>query len=57
LVDVKSGVVAEQKNVTSLAKAIAAAIPLESDNVRRHAETFSLRTMAERYITYFEDVL
>jgi glycosyltransferase involved in cell wall biosynthesis len=57
LVTVKSGVVAEQKNVKSLAKAIAAAIPLESDQVRRHAETFSLRTMAERYINYFEKVL
>lgn len=57
LIDVKSGVVAEQKNVKSLAKAIAAAIPLESDNVRRHAETFSLTTMAERYIKYFEALL
>ena len=57
LIDVKSGVVAEQKNVNSLAKATAAAIPLESDNVRRHAETFSLTTMAKRYVTYFEDVL
>lgn len=57
LIDGESGVVAEQKNVKSLAKAITAAIPLESDNVRRHAETFSLRTMAERYITYFETVL
>ena len=57
LIDDESGVVAEQKNVKSLAKAIAAAISLESDNVRRHAETFSLRTMAERYITYFEEVL
>ena len=57
LIDVDSGVVAEQKNVKSLAKAIAAAIPLESDKVRRHAETFSLRTMAERYIKYFEELL
>ncbi|QKZ14953.1 glycosyltransferase [Spirosoma sp. KUDC1026] len=57
LVDAESGVVAEQKNVKSLAKAIAAAIPLGSDNVRRHAEKFSLTTMAERYITYFEKVL
>lgn len=57
LIDVESGVVAEQKNVKSLAKAIAAAIPLESDKVRRHAETFSLRTMAERYTTYFEELL
>ncbi|MBD2757779.1 glycosyltransferase [Spirosoma validum] len=56
LVNAESGVVAEQKNVKSLAKAIVAAIPLESANVRRHAETFSLKTMAERYITYFENV-
>jgi glycosyltransferase involved in cell wall biosynthesis len=57
LVASESGVVAEQRNVKSLAKAITATIPLESDNVRRHAETFSLRTMAERYITYFENLL
>ena len=57
LVNVESGVVAEQKNVKSLAKAIAAAIPLESDKVRHHAETFSLTTMAERYINYFEKLL
>ncbi len=57
LIDVESGVVAEQKNVKSLAKAIAAAIPLESDKVRCHAETFSLTTMAERYIKYFEELL
>ncbi|GAB3753778.1 glycosyltransferase [Spirosoma pomorum] len=57
LVDGESGVVAEQKNVKSLTKAITAAIPLKSDNVRRHAETFSLRTMAERYIQYFEELL
>ncbi len=57
LIDVESGVVAEQKNVTSLAKAIAAAIPLESDKVRRHAEIFSLTTMAKHYIKYFEGLL
>ncbi|RZK35434.1 MAG: glycosyltransferase, partial [Hymenobacter sp.] len=57
LVNMESGVVAEQKNVKSLAKAIAAAIPLESDKVRCHAETFSLRTMAEHYIKYFEELL
>jgi glycosyltransferase involved in cell wall biosynthesis len=56
LIDAESGVVAAQKNVKSLAEAIAAAIPLESDNVRRHAETFSLSTMAERYIKLFEQV-
>ncbi|UKT64690.1 glycosyltransferase [Pedobacter mucosus] len=57
LINRESGVVAEQKNVKSLAKAIAAAIPLQSENVRRHAETFSLRMMAERYIKYFEKLL
>ena len=57
LIDVESGVVAEQKNVKSLAKAITAAISLESGKVRRHAEAFSLSTMAERYIKYFEEVL
>ncbi|WP_221393614.1 glycosyltransferase [Dyadobacter sp. NIV53] len=57
LVNMESGVIAEQKNVKSLARAIAAAIPLESDKVRRHAETFSLKTMAQRYINYFEKVL
>jgi glycosyltransferase involved in cell wall biosynthesis len=57
LVSAQSGVVAEQKNVPSLAKAITAAISLKSDEVRRHAEKFSLRTMAERYIKYFEELL
>jgi len=57
IVNSESGVVAEQKNVKALAKAIEAAISLESDKVRRHAETFSLRTMAERYINYFEKLL
>lgn len=57
LVDVKSGVVAEQKNVKSLAKAITAAISLESDQVRRHAEKFSLQIMARHYIKYFEGLL
>jgi glycosyltransferase involved in cell wall biosynthesis len=51
------GIVAKQKNVQSLARAIATAIPLDSDKVRRHAETFSLRTMAEHYINYFEELL
>ncbi len=57
LINAESGVVAEQKNVKSLAKAIAAAIPLESNKVRRHAETFSLETMAKRYIKYFEKLI
>lgn len=57
LITAESGVVADQKNVKSLAKAIEAAIPLESDKVRRHAETFSLTTMAKRYIKYFEELL
>ena len=57
LVNAESGVIAEQKNVKSLAKAITAAIPLESGKVRRHAEKFSLTTMAERYINYFEKLL
>ena len=57
LINEESGVVAEERTVKSLALAIAAAIPLESDKVRRHAETFSLRTMAERYIKYFEELL
>ena len=57
IVNSESGVVAEQKNVKALAKAIEAAISLESNKVRRHAETFSLRTMAERYINYFEKLL
>ncbi|HEV7382442.1 MAG TPA: glycosyltransferase, partial [Dyadobacter sp.] len=46
LISGESGLVAEQKNVKSLAKAIEAAIPLASDGVRRHAEKFSLTTMA-----------
>lgn len=57
LINDESGIVAKQRNVKFLAKAIAAAIPLESDKVRRHAETFSLTTMAERYINYFEALL
>ena len=57
LINVESGVVAQQKNVKSLAEAIAAAISLDSDKVRRHAETFSLTTMAKRYIAYFDEVI
>ena len=50
LIDAESGVVAEQKNVKSLAKAISAAMLLESEKVRRHAKKFSLEIMAKRYI-------
>ncbi len=57
LIDAESGVVAEQRNVSSLATAIEAAIPLESNKVRRHAEKFSLTTMAQHYINYFEQLL
>ena len=57
LVSVESGVVAEQYHVQSLSEAITAAIPLESEKVRRHAEKFSLRAMAERYIQYFEGLV
>lgn len=57
LIHVESGVIARQRNVKSLAEAITAAIPLASDKVRRHAEAFSLKTMAERYIHYFKEVL
>ena len=57
LINVESGVVAEQKNVKSLGRAIEKAIPFESMKVRSHAETFSLRTMAKRYINFFEEVL
>jgi UDP-glucose:tetrahydrobiopterin glucosyltransferase len=57
LINEESGVIAAQRTVKSLAIAIAAAIPLESDKVRQHAETFSLRIMAERYINYFEQLL
>jgi UDP-glucose:tetrahydrobiopterin glucosyltransferase len=57
LVKSESGVVAKQRNVRSLAEAITAAMPLESAKVRRHAETFSLQTMAQRYIQYFEELI
>ena len=57
IVTVESGIVAEQKNVKSIAKAILAAIPLESDKVRRQAETFSIQKMASRYLNFFEEVL
>ncbi|MBL4678955.1 MAG: glycosyltransferase [Mucilaginibacter sp.] len=57
LISEDSGVVAAQNNVTSLAKAITSAILLDSDKVRQHAEKFSLRTMAERYVNYFEELL
>ena len=57
IVTVESGVVAEQKNVRSMAKAILAAIPLKSEHVRSRAENFSLQTMAEHYVQFFEDVL
>ncbi len=57
LVNADSGVIAEQRNVKYLAKAITAAIPLESDKVRRQAERFSLKTMATNYINYFETLI
>ncbi|MET0300441.1 MAG: glycosyltransferase [Flavitalea sp.] len=57
LISMESGVVAKQNNVKSLAEAIEAAISLESEKVRRHAETFSLQTMAENYIKYFKGLL
>jgi UDP-glucose:tetrahydrobiopterin glucosyltransferase len=57
LINVESGVVSAQRNVKSLARAIAATMLLESNKVRRHAETFSLKTMVERYIKYFEELL
>lgn len=57
LVNVESGVVAEQKNVKSLVKAIEAAILLESNKVRQHAEKFSLKTMAQHYINLFEEII
>jgi UDP-glucose:tetrahydrobiopterin glucosyltransferase len=57
LVNVESGAVAEQRNVNSLAKAITAATSLDSNKVRRQAETFSLTTMAKNYLNYFEELL
>lgn len=57
LVTSESGVVAEQKNIKSLTKAIEAAIVLDSNKVRRHAEIFSLQTMAKRYLNFFEEVI
>lgn len=57
LVDTNSGVVADQKNVASLAQAIKAAMLLDSEKVRQHAQKFSLTTMAERYINYFENLI
>jgi UDP-glucose:tetrahydrobiopterin glucosyltransferase len=57
LINAESGVVAEQKNVKSLAKAIEAAVSLDSEKVSAHADTFSLKTMAGRYIQYFEGLL
>ncbi|SFH87680.1 glycosyltransferase [Halpernia frigidisoli] len=57
LIDIKSGVVSEQKNVKSLAKAITDAMALDSKKVRQHAKQFSLQIMAENYIKYFEDLI
>lgn len=57
LIDADSGMVAEQRNVRALAKAIIAAIPLDSDKVRHRAEKFSLTMMAQNYINYFEKLL
>jgi UDP-glucose:tetrahydrobiopterin glucosyltransferase len=57
LMNVESGVVASQRNVAALAKAIQSAIILDSDKVRQHALKFSLNLMAERYINYFEKLL
>jgi glycosyltransferase involved in cell wall biosynthesis len=57
LVDAESGVVAEQRNVSSLVKAIQDAISLDSNKVRHHAEKFSLTTMVQHYINHFEKLL
>ncbi|AMR32559.1 hypothetical protein A0256_14565 [Mucilaginibacter sp. PAMC 26640] len=57
LADVESGVVAVQKNVPALAKAIEAAMLLDSAKVRRRADTFSLRSMTEHYLNHFERLL
>lgn len=57
LINPESGVVAEQRNVHTLAEAIKAAITLQSDEVRHHAEKFSLEIMAQRYIQYFEKLI
>jgi len=57
LIDTNSGVVADQRNVISLVKAITHAIPLESNKVRLHAEKFSLITMVKQYINYFEELI
>ncbi|WP_342645549.1 glycosyltransferase [Mucilaginibacter sp. CSA2-8R] len=57
LIDGNSGVVAEQKNVTSLVKAIEAAMLLDSKNIRQRAENFSLTKMAENYTNYFKKLL
>jgi len=57
LIAIDSGVVAEQRNVSSLAKAITDAVQMDSNKVRRHAEMFSLTTMARNYINYFEELL
>ncbi|TWR25898.1 glycosyltransferase family 4 protein [Mucilaginibacter pallidiroseus] len=57
LINEDSGIVAAQNNVGALAKAIQAAMQLDSGKVRQYAEKFSLRTMAERYVNYFEKLL
>lgn len=57
LIDADSGVVAGQRTVNALARAIAAAMPLKSDQVRRHAEKFCLTAMAQQYIKLFEELV
>lgn len=57
LINMESGIVADQKNVKSLAQAIRAAIPLESEKVRQQAEKFSLTKMAKQYINFFEELI
>lgn len=57
LVSIESGIIADQKNVNSLAKAIVTARALESKKIRHHAEQFSLKIMVQRYLNFFESIL
>lgn len=57
LIHDKSGIVAEQCNVEALSRAVQSAMLLKSDDVSAHAQKFSLRTMAENYIQFFEEII
>jgi glycosyltransferase involved in cell wall biosynthesis len=57
IVSDKSGVVASQRTVDSLAAAVQQAMSLRTDDVRARAEAFTISQMANQYINYFGTIL